>query len=131
MNGDTLSICALFNSDQAHTLSINRQHIQIKNQQFKLIACEVNIDLNKMPFQTLLNKIAQAFPDLFGYVGIDLILADQLYVVEINPRLTSSYAGIQQTLGINVADLVLQSLNKMPQINSTFNQTIFIEIAQE
>jgi predicted ATP-grasp superfamily ATP-dependent carboligase len=88
-------------------------------------------DWQSCNIQKLLNKIAQAFPDLFGYVGIDLILSDDCYVVEINPRLTSSYSGIKQALGINIAELVLQSMNGEAVINPLHNRTILIEIAQE
>jgi tyramine---L-glutamate ligase len=131
IQGDALSISALFKRGQAHLICINCQHIQIKNQQFKLSACEVNIAINdKSEFQNLLNQIAQAFPDLFGYVGIDLIVSDLIYVVEINPRLTSSYSGIRKALGLNIADLVLQSINSEIVINPIHNKTIFIDIAQ-
>lgn len=132
ITGDNLSLSALFNQGTAELICVNRQHLKIKNQQLKLMACEVNIEVeNKTRFQQLLNKIAKTFPDLFGYVGIDLILADFIYVVEINPRLTSSYAGISQALGINVADLVLQARNGEAVINPLRNQTILIDIAQE
>ncbi len=132
INGEALSVSAIFNHGQAQLICINRQHIQVKNQQFKLVACEVNIRVdNKAPYQALLNSVAQAFPDLCSYVGIDLILADKLYVVEINPRLTSSYSGINQALGINVAALVLQALNGAALIKPLRNHTVLIEIAQE
>jgi predicted ATP-grasp superfamily ATP-dependent carboligase len=128
IKGDALSVSAIFKHGQAQLLCVNRQIIQIENQQFQLIACEVNIAIEQDKFQKILTEIAQAFPDLFGYVGIDLILADLLYVVEINPRLTSSYAGIKQALGINLAKLVLQSVDEMPLINPPLNQTILVEI---
>lgn len=131
--GDALSVSALFKHGQAQLLCVNRQVVALKNQQFKLTACEVNIAVdNKDSFQTLLNHIAEALPDLFGYVGIDLIASrDKYYVVEINPRLTSSYSGINQALGINVADLVLQSINGDAKIKPLRNQTVVIHIAQE
>lgn len=132
IKGDPLSISALFNRGQAHILCINRQHLQLKNQQFKLLSCEVNISIeNKHDFEKLLNKIAKTFPDLFGYVGVDLILSDKLYIVEINPRLTSSYSGIKPALGLNIADLVLQSLYQEIKIKPTINKTIFVKITQE
>jgi predicted ATP-grasp superfamily ATP-dependent carboligase len=132
IKGDALSVSGIFKHGQTQLLCINRQHLEIKNQQFKLLGCEVNIPINKAMFENLLHEIANALPDLFGYVGIDLILANQhLYIVEINPRLTSSYAGIQQALGINVAELVLQSINVETTINLTNNQTIYIDTVQE
>ena len=49
-----------------------------------------------------------AFPDLFGYVGVDLIEnEDACFVLEINPRLTTSFVDIEKKCGLNVAKLVL------------------------
>jgi predicted ATP-grasp superfamily ATP-dependent carboligase len=53
-------------------------------------------------------RIADAVPSLWGYVGVDLVLtADGPVVLEINPRLTTSYAGIRRALQVNVAAMVL------------------------
>jgi predicted ATP-grasp superfamily ATP-dependent carboligase len=48
-------------------------------------------------------------PELWGYAGVDLMQCEQgPRVLEINPRLTTSYAGLRQSLGINPAALVLE-----------------------
>jgi predicted ATP-grasp superfamily ATP-dependent carboligase len=45
---------------------------------------------------------------LFGYVGVDLIATDSCPVVlEINPRLTTSYVALKDALGANPAAQVL------------------------
>ena len=52
-------------------------------------------------------------------------------ILEINPRLTSSYAGINAALGINVAESVLAMLeHKPPVLNRTKNQQVHITIDQ-
>jgi len=122
IEGKVLSISALFKQGKAQLLCVNRQQIEIIHQQFKLRGCEVNYQIGLVPFQQLLNQIARAFPELWGYVGIDLIQqSQQLIVLEINPRLTSSYAGINSALGINVAADVLKllefDLEPFPQSN--------------
>jgi len=56
--------------------------------------------------------VAQAIPGLWGYVGIDLVdTADGPQVIEINPRLTTSYCGLASALGINPAARVLALLD--------------------
>ncbi|MEE9396862.1 MAG: ATP-grasp domain-containing protein, partial [Methylococcales bacterium] len=56
----------------------------------------------------LANGVAATFPGLWGYVGVDFLFADnQLLVLEVNPRLTTSYAGLSQTIGYNPARKVL------------------------
>ena len=122
IEGKVLSISAIFKQGKAQLLCVNHQQIEIINQQFKLQRCEVNYQIELALFQPLLNQIARAFPELWGYVGIDLIQqSQQLRVLEINPRLTSSYAGINSALGINVAAEVLKllefDLESFPQSN--------------
>jgi predicted ATP-grasp superfamily ATP-dependent carboligase len=93
------------------------------------MGCEVNYALDKAPFQAIVDQIAKAFPDLWGYTGIDLIKQDeQLLVVEINPRLTSSYIGISDALGINVAELVLQLLDGDVHIVPTKNKVVYLQL---
>jgi predicted ATP-grasp superfamily ATP-dependent carboligase len=47
-------------------------------------------------------------PELWGYAGVDVMRCEQeLRVLEVNPRLTTSYAGLRRSLGINPAALVL------------------------
>lgn len=129
MQGESLSLSALFKKGQAQLLCINRQHIKIKHNQFKLSACEVNIEIDSGDFQKLCSQIANAFPCLWGYVGIDLIRnQQQLWVLEINPRLTSSYAGIKQALGINVAKEVLQLLHSDLHTTVTPQRTIMVDL---
>lgn len=130
ITGVALSISALFKEGVGTILSVNRQLISIQeNQRLKLIGCEVNCSMDKAPFQTIVNQIALAFPDLWGYAGIDLIKhGEQLVVVEINPRLTSSYTGINQALGLNVMDLVLQLLDGEATPMPTKNHTIHLQL---
>ena len=113
VEGNNLSISVLFKQGEAQLLCVNRQHIEIKNQAFKLLDCDVNCEIaDKAIFQKLSQKIAKAFPALWGYVGIDLIQTpNQLYVLEINPRLTRSYVGMSHALKRNIAKSVLKLLD--------------------
>ena len=130
INGVALSISALFKKGTGVILCVNRQFITIcDNQRLKLEGCEVNCHVDKAPFQTVVDQIAQAFPDLWGYAGIDLIKQDdQVLVVEINPRLTSSYTGIREALGMNVAALVLDLLDGEAKPMPTKDQTIRVQL---
>ena len=59
-------------------------------------------------FERIANGVAKALPGLFGYAGIDVIVTEQGPVVlEVNPRLTTSYVGLGEALGCNVVALVL------------------------
>lgn len=117
ITGNNYSISAIFQHVTAELICLNRQIIQLNQGKFKLLACEIELQLqHQMHELTLLvQQIAQAIPSLWGYVGIDLILHQGKWLVlEINPRLTSSYAGINHNLDINPAALVLKLLNQKP-----------------
>ncbi|NOQ65264.1 MAG: ATP-grasp domain-containing protein, partial [Methyloprofundus sp.] len=132
--GKVLSLSCLFYQGDAYFICCNEQIMQLEQQQFELLSCVVNVQLEKSFFyQQLCQQIAEAIPDLFGYVGIDFIqtATGESLILEINPRLTSSYAGIEQALGLNVAALVLTMLNNQPPIlMKTRNQQVIIMIKQ-
>jgi len=53
-----------------------------------------------------------AMPPAIGYVGVDLVLGDSLNgsgdaVIEVNPRLTTSYAGLRSIVEENLAEAML------------------------
>jgi predicted ATP-grasp superfamily ATP-dependent carboligase len=46
-------------------------------------------------------------PGLKGYVGVDLVLTDNgVQLIEINPRLTTSYIGLRQVVRTNLAQAI-------------------------
>jgi predicted ATP-grasp superfamily ATP-dependent carboligase len=54
--------------------------------------------------------VASAIPGLAGIFGIDLIFAKGgPCIVEVNPRLTTSYVGLRRALNVNPAVLVLET----------------------
>ncbi|MFA4935004.1 MAG: ATP-grasp domain-containing protein [Candidatus Methanoperedens sp.] len=44
-----------------------------------------------------------------GYAGVDIVLGDKPYVVDVNPRPTTSIIGITRVLETEIADLILKS----------------------
>lgn len=112
VEGCAMSISALFRNGEALLLSCNRQLIVQRDAGFSLAACTVNVRLADFGiFVELVNAIARAIPNLFGYVGVDLIYAEgKVKVLEINPRLTTSYTGLSLALHRNVAAMVLDLL---------------------
>ncbi|MDD5227782.1 MAG: ATP-grasp domain-containing protein [Methylococcales bacterium] len=114
LHGEKTSLSCLFKNGEARLLCVNLQIFEVKNQQYVLQNIDVNYKLDDGRYQKLATQIALAFPDLFGYVGVDLIETDDVFetddvcfVLEINPRLTTSFVGIEKALGLNVAELVL------------------------
>lgn len=116
IDGDALSLSLLCREGTARLLSVNRQRIARDGGRLRLAGLEVNaLPDHDGQFQRLAQRIARALPSLWGYVGVDLINTSAGPVVlEINPRLTTSYCGLGPALGINVARLVLDLLHAGP-----------------
>lgn len=128
--GSTESISALFYQGQGWVICVNHQVLTIKQRQFKLETCLVNAIPRNPEYQKLVTQIAEAIPGLYGYVGVDLIATEnELVVIEINPRLTSSYVGISEALGINCAEVILRLEQLEPLLEPTINQCIKVNIA--
>lgn len=59
-------------------------------------------------FSNIAEQVGAVVNGLSGYVGVDLIIAEQgPLVLEINPRLTTAYAGLRQSLDYNPAKLII------------------------
>ncbi len=116
--GDALSLSLLCRQGEARLLSCNRQQVTMINGGFRLSGCLVNgiRDVSRI-FRQLAGRIAGALPQLWGYIGVDLIAsADGPLVLEINPRLTTSYVGLHRALGINPAGLVMKLLDQKEEL---------------
>ena len=106
------SFSMLCRNGKAWMLSCNQQHIECDGSGFRLAGVTVNGLLSYWQrFETIGRKIAKMLPDALGYVGVDVIVDtennDKIYVIEINPRLTTSYAGMVDALACNPAKLIL------------------------
>lgn len=121
VEGEPLSLSALFCHGKARLLSCNRQRIDRSRGGFSLRGCEVGaIRTSLSAYEDLANKLAEALPELWGYVGVDVLRCEQeLKVLEVNPRLTTSYAGLRQFLGFNPAALVLDlwRSGRLPEVH--------------
>jgi predicted ATP-grasp superfamily ATP-dependent carboligase len=131
IEGKKTSLSCLFKQGSGWLLCANLQQFDIINQQYHLSKIIVNHDPDSSVYQDLVDNIAHAFPELWGYAGIDLIeTPEQRLVLEINPRLTTSFVGINSALGINVAENILQLLEGEPTLKAVCNQPVAINVKQ-
>jgi len=120
IRGVAVSVSLLCSGTEALPLSLNRQNV-------KLAAPEASSSYEGgiVPFDhplkreafMLAEKVARSFPGLRGYVGVDLVLAEDLpFVVDVNPRLTTSYVGLSRVAGLNVAQAIVNAVlkNRLP-----------------
>ncbi len=114
VEGETVSISLLCSDKKAIGLSLNKQNITLVEPNEAS-----SYDGGCVPFNhplkheaiSLAEKVIESFSGLRGYVGVDLVLAeDEPYVVDINPRLTTSYVGLCKVANFNVAEALIKSV---------------------
>jgi len=109
--GRPASLSLLCSNGRARLLSSNRQEIAIESNRFRHLGGIVGASEER--HADLAGRIAAALPDLWGYVGVDFIeTAEGPVVLEVNPRLTTSYVGLREVLGANPAALILDLLER-------------------
>lgn len=129
--GVPASISMLCKQGQAWLLSCNKQKITLESGKFTYTGSVLNGMADHWEaFEAIARKIATAIPGLAGYVGVDLIVdSERIHVLEINPRLTTSYAGLHEAMSCNSARLVIDLLyNKDFQFPQKISRNI-VEIS--
>ena len=110
--GQACSLSLLCCDGAVHVLSCNVQRVAVRDNQFHFLGSTVNgiVDLDG-ELASLARRIVAAIPGLWGYVGVDLIRTLQgIVVLEVNPRMTTSFAGLHAAIKRNPAQLVLDLL---------------------
>lgn len=109
--GDAASLTLLCRAGHAHVLAANRQDIVRHGDRLDFAGLKVGGIAITEELRALAERIHRALPGLSGIVGVDYVATpDGPVVIEVNPRLTTSYAGLRRSLGVNptafVAELI-------------------------
>jgi predicted ATP-grasp superfamily ATP-dependent carboligase len=112
IQGKLGSLSLLCRDGDAQVLSCNEQRIAVRDNQFHFLGTTVNsLSDDTGRFARLAQSVAAAIPGLWGHVGVDFIVTEQgVVVLEVNPRITTSYCGLHASIGCNPAALVLDLL---------------------
>lgn len=113
LSGRSCSLSLLCGNDEVVLLGCNDQRVAMSDNQFHYMGSTVNsIDDSSGELERLARRVVAAIPGLWGYVGIDLILTDHGPVVlEVNPRMTMSHAGLHASIGSNPAEMLFDMLH--------------------
>jgi predicted ATP-grasp superfamily ATP-dependent carboligase len=119
--GIPASLSMICYQGKAQLLACNKQEFSFDNGKGKLKGIVVNgLTDQWLVFATIAQDIANADKELWGYIGVDLIVTDTgPVVVEINPRLTTSYVGLKESLALNPAELIVSIWQNgtLPEVN--------------
>lgn len=110
--GELGSLSLVCRDGKAWVLACNRERVAVRDNRFHFLGSTVNgLDDADGALANLAQQVAAALPTLWGYVGVDFIRnADGVLVLDVNPRLTAAYAGLNASIGRNPAGLVIDLL---------------------
>jgi predicted ATP-grasp superfamily ATP-dependent carboligase len=116
IGGEAASVSVLCAGGKALAISLNRQNVKVAGAEavssYEGGAVPFDHPLKQEAFKAA-EKIAEFFPGLRGYVGVDLVLAeDNPFIVDVNPRLTTSYVGLSRVATFNVAEALVNAVLK-------------------
>jgi len=113
ISGIDVSVSLLAAGDRRLPLCLNRQIIRA-GAKFRYMGSQVPFDHRQAAACVdLACSAAGLIPGLSGYIGVDLILTeDSPQLIEINPRLTTSYIGMRQVMAINLAKAITDACLK-------------------
>jgi predicted ATP-grasp superfamily ATP-dependent carboligase len=133
VHGTPTSLNILAYKGEAFVLSVNHQRIAVTDNRFVLLGCVVNGHLNQRArFCRLGQEVVAALPGLWGIIGVDIIETEkELQVLEINPRITTSYVGLKESTGINPAAMVLDLLHDKPPLQDQILHTSMVDVNLE
>lgn len=106
--GEAASLSVFASGDEATVLAANRQRVAVEDGAFRFHGLDVAaFDRADPRFAAVVERIMTAIPGLNGFFGVDLVLRrERAVVIEINPRVTTAYAGLRRALGVNPARLL-------------------------
>ena len=132
--GRQASVSVYSTGQEALPVSLNQQNVTLAAPD-----SDSSYDGGAVPFDNALEekafsaakKIVKSIQGLRGYVGVDMVLTeDTPVVVEVNPRLTTSYVGLRMVSGFNPAEALTDSVleRKLPVDCETFGYACFAKV---
>jgi predicted ATP-grasp superfamily ATP-dependent carboligase len=113
VQGTPVSVTLISNGTEATPITLNKQNVTLKtpnqNSSYNGGTTPFNSTSQNSAFATA-KKLVESVNGLKGYIGVDLILThNKPVIIEINPRLTTSYVGIRKALNLNLAQAIINS----------------------
>jgi len=116
VDGTNTSVSLLSTGKTALPLSLNSQNVSSNNGKLNYNGGMVPLEHELSEKAKYIAKRAvESVEGLKGYMGVDMILGDDAYIVEINSRLTTPYTALRKILNFNLGKAIIESLDgKLP-----------------
>ena len=107
IEGIVASVSLISDGKTAIPISLNKQIVEINETGGKYIGGELPFEHPLKEDAFKLAKLACEYvPGIKGFVGVDIIINEdenEVYLIEINSRFTTSYVGLQRVANFNIA----------------------------
>jgi predicted ATP-grasp superfamily ATP-dependent carboligase len=121
VNGEAASACVISTGEKAVAVTLNRQFVTLGSADEESGYYGGAVPLERSREKEALKaaeRAVEGIGGLKGYVGVDMTLTDEDPVVlEINPRLTTSYVGLRRVANFNPAETIIDAAvrRKLPE----------------
>jgi tyramine---L-glutamate ligase len=117
VEGDSASVTLLSNGTEALPISLNQQNLTLENGKINYQGGKVPLDHPlEDEAKMVAKKAVESINGLKGYVGVDLILGEEVHLVEVNSRITTPYIVLRNMLNFNLGEAILESVRgHLPQ----------------
>lgn len=124
----TGNACEYYSGKPPLVLALNRQQIEVDDQgKISYTGGETPVVHTRQEEIIATAVKAATVLGCQGYVGVDLIVSDRIYVLDVNPRITTSLVGIAACMKEEIADiLVSASKGEVPE-SVTLNGHAFFD----
>jgi predicted ATP-grasp superfamily ATP-dependent carboligase len=116
IEGEAVSVSLLCSGNKSVPISLNKQNVTLSTPD--KASCYVGgcvpfeHKMKQKAFNTA-QKVLSCFSGLKGYIGVDLILTEKgPVIVDVNPRLTTSFIGLSRIAGFNFAEAIAKAALK-------------------
>jgi hypothetical protein len=104
------NVCSYYTGKPPLLLAVNSQEISIDGEgRFRYLGGETPLAHPRQEEIVETAKRALEVLGCQGYAGIDLVVADRPYVVDVNPRITTSVVGIAACMEEEIAEILVQA----------------------
>ena len=124
ISGLDVSVSTLVTEKEVHLLTLNAQLVKLTppggQSEYQGGYLPISHNLMNETFENS-KKILQHIGGFRGYVGLDYVFSYAPFLIEINPRITTSYLGLREVITPNPARLILDAVQgkSIRQIKTT------------
>jgi predicted ATP-grasp superfamily ATP-dependent carboligase len=134
IHGVAVSVSLISTGSEALPISLNKQDVSLMAPEaistYNGGLVPFNSPLKREAFATA-EKIVRSLRGLRGYIGVDLVLTEKgPVVIEVNPRLTTSYVGVRKVVSFNPAQAIINSVleRELPADNRSVGYAFFLKV---